>query len=683
MLSAWGVFFSLLAVSVSGGDLYELGRAAEGRARYADAAGSYAACVDAAGPLSPYARVRGAVCRAIAGDLAGGARELDTLIESAGDAPWAALAAHERALLYIRENQRAEAATLFSRAHEAPTELWWLEDIRWAAAENALSLPGHEAPAIVFFDTEARTSNWGKKRYEAAKLLSTVPADEVRLAAVIYLVNSGAANEAEPLLKSVPEFGADQAALKRLRERAAGRVDVARGRTEPGLERLWRIGVDPAAGDTGLEALLDLVNHHARLKHFDEGERAMVRLVALKPGAAQTLAAHKALASAYAREARPEDAEKHYLEAAEHTDDPREIQSALLGSANAFRQQGRAREALDRFGPLIERYPASEAGVEAAYWSGALLYEAGAERDLVLARFRSAASHGVSNYYGHRAQDLLAQLGDRDAKREKPLEITPKESILRPIRLDHDKPENALKKLDGDERIARLAFFAERGYPEAEWEALALANALKGIPDAEPFYLAMGEAGATAFTAMQLAAANHFGDNGDGSQTLARLRVRYPLAYGDLVNRYAKEVGVDPYLMLAIARQESTYRPALTSIAGAQGVMQLMPATAKWLVKDNPDIPADAAGRLTDPRASLRLGAHYLHLMLDRYEGNVVYALAAYNGGPGNCDTWRRNFKGKTFSEFIEFIPFTETRNYVKRVLANYVTYHSIYPDAN
>jgi soluble lytic murein transglycosylase-like protein len=320
--------------------------------------------------------------------------------------------------------------------------------------------------------------------------------------------------------------------------------------------------------------------------------------------------------------------------------------------------------------------------VEAAYWSGALLYEAGADRELVLAQFRSAAENGVSNYYGHRAAELLAQLGDRDARKEKTLNIAPNESILRPIHIEHDKPESAIENLNGDDRFVRLAFFAARGYPEAEWEALAIGNAIDGDPAAEAMYLAMGEAGATAYTAMQIADARDFGENEDGSQTLTRLRIRYPRAYWDQVAPLARDVGVDPYLMLSIARQESTYRPGLTSIAGAQGVMQLMPDTARWLVKTDTRVPASDATRLSDPRSSLRLGGHYLKMMLDRYDGNMVYALAAYNGGPGNCDTWRRNFRGTTFSEFIEFIPFTETRNYVKRVLANYVTYHSIYPEA-
>ena len=67
--------------------------------------------------------------------------------------------------------------------------------------------------------------------------------------------------------------------------------------------------------------------------------------------------------------------------------------------------------------------------------------------------------------------------------------------------------------------------------------------------------------------------------------------------------------------------------------------------------------------------------------MLDRYDGNLVYALAAYNAGPGNCDKWRKRFADADLAEFVESIPFTETRNYVKRVLAHYATYRSIYPD--
>lgn len=85
--------------------------------------------------------------------------------------------------------------------------------------------------------------------------------------------------------------------------------------------------------------------------------------------------------------------------------------------------------------------------------------------------------------------------------------------------------------------------------------------------------------------------------------------------------------------------------------------------------------------RLTDPEVSLWLGAAYLRQMLSRYHGNLVYALAAYNGGPGNVDKWRRRYEGRDLAGFIEAIPFYETRHYVRNVLGNYAAYRSLYPD--
>ena len=141
----------------------------------------------------------------------------------------------------------------------------------------------------------------------------------------------------------------------------------------------------------------------------------------------------------------------------------------------------------------------------------------------------------------------------------------------------------------------------------------------------------------------------------------------------------AAETRLDPYLLLAIARQESTFRPAIGSSAGALGVMQLMPSTAAWMVGVEDGIEAEHAADLTLPSNSLRLGAYYLRRMLDRSGGNVAVALAAYNAGPGNVSKWERERRGQDTETFIENIPFGETRNYVKRVLANYAAYRSLY----
>jgi soluble lytic murein transglycosylase len=165
--------------------------------------------------------------------------------------------------------------------------------------------------------------------------------------------------------------------------------------------------------------------------------------------------------------------------------------------------------------------------------------------------------------------------------------------------------------------------------------------------------------------------------------SVARERLGYPRAYWPYVLKVGQETGVDPYLILAVARQESTFRPSLASSAGAVGVMQVMPATAEHMVKTDPNTSPETGSNLESPLNSLRLGARYLRLMLDGSQGNIAFALASYNAGPGNCAKWRKQFAKADLETFIESIPFAETRDYVKIVLANYAAYYSLYPPAD
>jgi soluble lytic murein transglycosylase len=145
----------------------------------------------------------------------------------------------------------------------------------------------------------------------------------------------------------------------------------------------------------------------------------------------------------------------------------------------------------------------------------------------------------------------------------------------------------------------------------------------------------------------------------------------------------AKQTGLDPYFILSIARQESTFRPNLTSRSGASGVMQLMPATAKWMADVDPNIEPVHVANLESPVNSLRLGAWYLQRMVERSNGNLIDAAASYNGGPGNRDKWRAKYRNLDLDAFVEAIPIDETRDYVQKVLGNYAAYRSLYPPAS
>jgi soluble lytic murein transglycosylase len=156
--------------------------------------------------------------------------------------------------------------------------------------------------------------------------------------------------------------------------------------------------------------------------------------------------------------------------------------------------------------------------------------------------------------------------------------------------------------------------------------------------------------------------------------------VEYPRAYWPQMTAMARATGVDPYLLLSIARQESLFRPRAVSHAGATGVMQLMPATARYLARIEPAVTDDDFNHLTHPARSIRMGAYYMMRMIERSEGNLVFALGSYNGGPGNMAKWRRAYPASDLDAFIDAVPFRETRGYIRKVLGNYAAYRSLYP---
>ncbi|OGQ55988.1 MAG: hypothetical protein A3J24_09070 [Deltaproteobacteria bacterium RIFCSPLOWO2_02_FULL_53_8] len=149
--------------------------------------------------------------------------------------------------------------------------------------------------------------------------------------------------------------------------------------------------------------------------------------------------------------------------------------------------------------------------------------------------------------------------------------------------------------------------------------------------------------------------------------------IAYPSQAVALARDYSGTLRSDPYLIASIMREESAFNPAAISHSGAMGLMQLMPATARYIAKKT-DAPGFKTEELLTAGVNIRLGSRYLDHLLDTFGHNLVHAIAAYNAGPGSVAAWKQKYSIEP-DEFVESIPYPETREYTKRVLETYNQY--------
>lgn len=163
-----------------------------------------------------------------------------------------------------------------------------------------------------------------------------------------------------------------------------------------------------------------------------------------------------------------------------------------------------------------------------------------------------------------------------------------------------------------------------------------------------------------------------------GGRWLVSVYFPLPHEYRAMMFHYAEENRLNPYLVAAVIRNESRFRPRAISAQGARGLMQIMPETGEWIAQQmklqdyHPD-------KLYDPEYNIRLGCWYLANLHQEFGGSTVRALAAYNGGRSNVQKWLKNRQWTGERETLEQIPFSETREYVSRVLGDYELYRRIY----
>ncbi len=157
----------------------------------------------------------------------------------------------------------------------------------------------------------------------------------------------------------------------------------------------------------------------------------------------------------------------------------------------------------------------------------------------------------------------------------------------------------------------------------------------------------------------------------------------YPQEYSEFVSQYSQMYDLDEALVYAVIRTESGFRAEVESSAGAVGLMQIMPSTFEYLQSLESDSVEYSEDELKNPEINIKYGTYYLFILLQHYNGSEQLAVAAYNAGLSNVDSWLDDSRYSSDGVTLSDIPFAETKQYVERVENTKAVYESLYYDNN
>lgn len=155
----------------------------------------------------------------------------------------------------------------------------------------------------------------------------------------------------------------------------------------------------------------------------------------------------------------------------------------------------------------------------------------------------------------------------------------------------------------------------------------------------------------------------------------------FPQEHLQYVSQYSEEYGVDEALVFAVIKTESGFDEEAESSVGAMGLMQMMPDTFEWVQTTLDGKVTHTTQELYSPQISIKYGTYYLKYLLDHYDGDEKLAVAAYNAGMSNVDSWLENKEYSQSGEALDSIPYKETANYVKKVEKAKSVYEMLYYD--
>jgi soluble lytic murein transglycosylase len=304
----------------------------------------------------------------------------------------------------------------------------------------------------------------------------------------------------------------------------------------------------------------------------------------------------------------------------------------------------------------------------ALYWRGRLYADQEHQPAMAAAYYQTVSQAYEHYYYAQMARERLKELGQVAPSDVAMLSNIHREEIPA---LTDDVPED-------DEHVIKARLLANAGlneYIPAEIQAADGSEQWGAFAEAE-IYASDGET----FRAMRVLkrALPFYASAPIDTIPMGCWKILFPQPYWSSIQEQAAKNGLDPYMVASLIRQESEFNPGAISPANAWGLMQLLPSVGRSMAKQE-GIRHFSEGELLNPETNIRLGARYLKQTLDKFGGQAPYAFAAYNAGDSRVTDWQAIGKYHGMDEFVESIPFTETREYVQAILRN----ESIYRELN
>ncbi len=344
-------------------------------------------------------------------------------------------------------------------------------------------------------------------------------------------------------------------------------------------------------------------------------------------------------------------------------------------------REGDYKAAAKLFDEQIERYPAAAETVSALYWRGRLYETLEHYPSLAAADYRAIIRAYPHYFYAQMARVRLDELGKPEPAGSGLSTPAGKDRLPEALDLDHFQPLVEPKLVDtfpaDSPHLAKARLLANAGLneyiaqeiqadPDSEsWSALAEAQIYASYD--ETFHALRSMKRALPYASMAPISAI----------PLAYWRILYPEPWWDTIRTEAAKNDLDPYLVASLIRQESEFNPNAVSYANAWGLMQLLPSVGRTMAREE-GMTHFQTFQLLDPETNIKLGTRYLRQMIDRFGGVQEYALAAYNAGDNRVTEWQAAGPYSGMDEFVESIPFTQTRDYVQAILRNVETYRAI-----